>query len=157
MSAYYKIIAENRKARFDYTILEVFKVGLVLTGNEVKAVRLGRINLQDSFGRIEKGELWLYGIHITPYQTTDLSKTNPTRPRKVLLQKHELVKLSGKVAEKGLTLVPLKLYFSGNWAKVDLALAKAKKVFEKRDKIKRRESEREIERAFRGERDVRKD
>ncbi|MFA5839602.1 MAG: SsrA-binding protein SmpB [Candidatus Margulisiibacteriota bacterium] len=154
MSAYYKVIAENRKARFDYTILEVFKVGLVLTGNEVKAVRLGRVNLQDSFGRIEKGEVWLYGIHITPYQTTDISKTNPTRPRKALVQKNELVKLSGKVAEKGLTLVPLKLYFAGDWAKVDLALAKAKKVFEKRDKIKRRESEREIERAFRGERNA---
>jgi SsrA-binding protein len=154
MSGYYKNIAENRKARFDYIILEVYRVGLVLTGNEVKSIRLGHVSLQDSFGRVEKGEVWLYGIHVNPYQLSDVKKINPTRPRKALLKKHELVKLAGKVAEKGLTLVPLKLYFEGDWAKIDLALAKAKRMHEKRDKIKHREAQREIERAFRGKRDV---
>ncbi|MDI6731191.1 MAG: SsrA-binding protein SmpB [Candidatus Margulisbacteria bacterium] len=151
---YYKVIAENRKARFDYTILEVYKAGMVLTGSEVKSIRLGHVSLQDSFGRVEKSEIWLYGIHINPYQSADIKKINPTRPRKALLKKSELVKLAGKTAEKGLTLVPLKLYFDGDWAKVDLALAKAKRMFEKRDKIKHREAQREIERAFRGKRDV---
>ena len=154
MPLYHKNIADNRKARFDYSILEVFKVGVVLTGSEVKSIRLGHVNLQDSFGRVEKGEIWLYGIHVNPYQSADIKKVNPTRPRKALLKKHELVKLASKVAEKGLTLVPLKLYFEGDWAKVDLALAKAKRMHEKRDKIKHREAQREIERAFRGKRDV---
>ncbi|HVN66995.1 MAG TPA: SsrA-binding protein SmpB, partial [Candidatus Sulfotelmatobacter sp.] len=142
MATYYKVAAENRKARFEYTISEVYKAGLVLTGNEVKSLRLGRLNLQDSFGRVENGEVWLYNVHITPYSAADQRKLDPLRRRKVLLQKRELLKLVGKVAEKGLTLVPLKVYFEGNWAKVDLGLAKSKKKYEKRELLKRRTAER---------------
>lgn len=149
-SKYYKVAAENRKARFDFNILETYKAGLVLTGNEVKSIRLGRINLKDSFARAEKGEIWIYNMHISPYSSADQRKIDPLRRRKVLLQKREMVKLIGKAAEKGLTLIPLKVYFEGDWAKVDLALAKAKKKYEKREKIRRREAEREIEKAFKG-------
>jgi|SRR3989339_31175 len=149
-NTYYKVAADNRKARFDYEIIEVYKAGLVLTGNEVKSLRNGKINLQDSFGRVDRGELTLYNVHISPYSSADQRNVDPIRPRKVLLHKHELMKLVGKVAEKGLTVVPLKVYFEGNWAKVDLALARAKKKYEKRDTIRRKSAEREIERAFKG-------
>lgn len=145
---YYKVAAENRKARFDFNILEVYRAGLVLTGNEVKSIRSGRVNLKDSFGRVEKGEIWIYGMHISPYATADKRKIDPLRRRKVLLQRREVVKLSGKVAEKGLTLIPLKVYFEGNWAKIDLALAKSKKKYEKREALRRRTAQREIEEAF---------
>jgi len=144
---YFKLIADNRKARHEFTILDVYKAGLILKGSEVKSIRQGRVNLKESFGRVENEEVFIYGMHITPYQN---STENPTRPRKVLLKKREQVKLIGKVAEKGLTLVPLKLYFDGNWAKIELALAKAKKKYEKRETIKRREAQREIENAFKG-------
>ena len=147
MAKYFKVVAENRKARFDFTILEVYKAGLVLTGNEVKSIRLGQANLQDSFGRIEKGCLFIYAMHINPYGAV---QTDPRRPRQVLLTKRELLKLSGKVAEKGLTLVPLKLYFEGNWAKVDLALARAKKKYEKRETLRLRSIKKEIESAVKG-------
>lgn len=148
MTKYFKVVAENRKARFDYNILETYKAGLVLEGSEVKSIRLGRVNLKDSFGRVEKQEVWIYGMHISPYPTADKRKINPTRPRKALLKKRELLKLVGKVAEKGLTLVPLKIYFSGNWAKIELGLAKAKKKYEKREALRRKAVEREIEKAF---------
>ncbi|MBI5399431.1 SsrA-binding protein SmpB [Candidatus Saganbacteria bacterium] len=144
---YFKIVADNRKARFDYNILETYKVGLVLEGAEVKSLRLGRVNLAESFGRVENGEIMIMGMHITPYGA---SKLDPIRSRKVLLKKAELVKLLGKVAEKGLTLVPLKLFFDGNWAKLELGLAKAKKKYEKREKIRTRTAQREIEAAFKG-------
>ncbi|MFA5113440.1 MAG: SsrA-binding protein SmpB [Candidatus Margulisiibacteriota bacterium] len=150
MSKYFKVAAENRKARFDYQIIEVFKAGLILQGNEVKSIRLGNANLKDSFARADKGEIWLHNMHISPYSAADQNKIDPLRKRQLLLNKRELVKLSSKAAEKGLTLVPLKVYFDGNWAKVDLALAKAKKKYEKRDTLRRREAEREIASAFKG-------
>lgn len=150
MAKYHKVIAENRKARFDYNILESYKAGLILEGFEVKSLRLGKVNLKDSFGRVEKSEVWIYGMHISPYKTADRSQINPTRPRKALLKKRELVKLIGKVSEKGLTLVPLRIFFEGNWAKVELGLAKAKKKYEKREAIRRKEAKREIEKAFKG-------
>jgi SsrA-binding protein len=150
MAKYFKVIADNRKARFDYSILETYKAGLVLTGAEVKSIRQGRVNLKDSFGRIEGEAVWIYGMHISPYKTAGKQKLDPLRPRKILLNKRELVKLIGKVSEKGLTLVPLKLFFDGNWAKIDLGLAKAKKRYEKREAIRRRETEREIKKAFKG-------
>lgn len=150
LAKYYKVAADNRKARFDYSILETYKGGLVLQGNEVKSLRSGKVNLQDSFGRVERGEIWLYNVHITPLSTADQRQIDPVRPRKVLLAKREIVKLIGKVAEKGLTLVPLKIFFDGNWAKVELGLAKAKKKFEKRETIRRRETQREITQAFKG-------
>ncbi len=150
MPKYRKVVADNRKARFDFNILDTYKAGLVLEGSEVKSLRSGKVNLKESFGRMEKGELWIYGMHISPYKQADRSSIDPMRPRKVLLKKRELVKLTGKAAEKGLTIVPLKLFFDGNWAKIELGLAKSKRKFEKREKIRRRETQREIEKAFKG-------
>jgi len=147
-NTYYKAAAENRKARFDYTILEVYKAGIILSGHEVKSLRLGQANIRDSFGRVERGEIWLFNMHITPYLSADKNQLDPLRRRKLLLHKRELLKLIGKVAEKGLTLVPLKVYFEGNWAKVDIALAKAKRKYEKREKLRRQSAEREIESAL---------
>jgi SsrA-binding protein len=156
MEKYFKIVADNRKARFDYSILESYKAGLVLTGNEVKSLRSGKVQLADSFARAENGEIWIYNMHISPYSTADQTKIDPIRRRKVLLEKREMMKLAAKAAEKGLTVVPLKVYFEGNWAKVELGLAKAKKKYEKRDKLRRKTVEREIEKAFRGENDAHK-
>jgi len=150
MAKYFKVIAENRKARFDYNILETYKAGLILEGFEVKSVRQGKVNLKDSFGRVIKEDLWIFGMHISPYRAAGKQKIDPLRPRKVLLRKKELVKLIGKAAEKGLTLVPLKVFFEGNWAKIELGLAKAKKKYEKREKLRRKETEREIKRVFKG-------
>ncbi|MBU0671549.1 MAG: SsrA-binding protein SmpB [Candidatus Margulisbacteria bacterium] len=147
---YFKVVADNRKARFDFIILEKYKAGLILEGFEVKSIRLGKVNLKESFGRVENEEVWIYGMHINPYKSADKGKIDPVRPRKVLLKKRELVKLIGKVAEKGLTLVPLKIFFDGNWAKVELGLAKAKKKYEKRETLRTREVKREIEKAFKG-------
>jgi SsrA-binding protein len=145
---YKKILAENRKAFFDFSILDSYQAGIVLSGTEVKSIRLGRVNLKDSFGRVEKGEIWLYNMHVSPYEQGGRYNLDPTRPRKLLFKKNELKKLIGKAGEKGLTLVPLKLYLMGNWVKVDLALAKSKKLFEKREKIKKKEAAREVARAF---------
>jgi SsrA-binding protein len=150
VAKYFKVIADNRKARFDYNILETYKAGLVLEGSEVKSIRQGGANLKESFGRVDKGEVWIYGMHVSPYQTADKQKLDPIRPRKALLKKAEVLKLIGKVAEKGLTLIPLKLFFEGNWAKIEIGLAKAKKKYEKRDVIRRKEVKREIEKAFKG-------
>ncbi|MEA3494271.1 MAG: SsrA-binding protein SmpB [Candidatus Margulisiibacteriota bacterium] len=150
MAKYFKVIAENRKARFDYNIIETCKAGLILEGFEVKSVRQGKVNLKDSFGKVEKEEILIYGMHISPYKTAGKQPIDPVRPRKVLLKKRELVKLIGKVSEKGLILVPLKVFFDGNWAKIELGLGVAKKKYEKRDKLRRKETEREIERAFKG-------
>lgn len=147
---YYKVIAENRKARFDYNILETFKAGLILEGSEVKSIRLGKVNLKESFGRVEKEEVWIFGMHISPYATADKRKIDPLRPRKVLLKKRELVKLIGKAAEKGLTIVPLKIFLDGNWVKLELGLAKAKRKYEKRATLRRRETKKEIEKALKG-------
>jgi len=144
---YFKLIAENRKAFFDYHILETFKAGIELLGSEVKSLRLGRVNLKDSFARLEGGEILLYNTHISPYEKAR-SGLDPLRKRKLLLNRSEMKKLYGKVAEKGLTLVPLKLYFEGDWAKIDLAVGKAKKKFEKRTKLRKEAVEKEVEREF---------
>jgi SsrA-binding protein len=148
MPRYKKVLAENRKAFFDFTILETFQAGISLKGTEVKSIRLGKANLKDSFARVENGEIFLYNMHISPYEQGGRYNLNPTRERKLLLNKSELKKLIGRVQEKGLTLIPLKLYLMDNWVKVDLALAKSKKEYEKRDKLKKKESDREVERAF---------
>lgn len=148
MPRYKKILSENRKAFFDYSIIESYQAGIALKGTEVKSIRMGKANLNDSFARVEKGEIWLYNMHISPYEQGGRYNLNPIRERKLLLNKNEMKKLIGRVQEKGLTLVPLKLYLMGNWVKVDLALAKSKKLFEKRDKIRKRETEREMARAL---------
>lgn len=144
-----KIIAENRKAYHDYHILEKYEAGIALKGTEVKSIRLGRVNLRDSFARIENGELWLYNMHISPYEQGNRFNHEPKRPRKLLMHKREIMRLFGKTREKGLTLVPLKLYFKGNYAKIELGLAKGKKIYDKREEMAKRDAAREIEKALR--------
>ncbi|KAF0134719.1 MAG: SsrA-binding protein [Candidatus Saganbacteria bacterium] len=146
MPKYYKLIADNRKAFFDYHIYDKYKAGIALSGSEVKSLRLGRVNLNDSFGRVENGELFLYNMHITPYAKSRSTEEDAARNRKLLLKSGELRKLIGKSAEKGMTIVPIKLYFDGDWAKVDIALAKAKRKYEKRESIRKRETDREVKR-----------
>ena len=138
-----KNIAENRKAFHDFHILETFEAGIVLVGTEVKAIREGSANLRDSFARVEDGEIWLYNVHINPYTHRGYSSHEPTRKRKLLLHRREIRKLIGKVVEKGLTLVPTRLYFQNGHVKVGLALAKGKQAHDKRETIKRREADRE--------------
>ncbi len=138
-----KNIAENRKAFHDFHILETFEAGIVLVGTEVKAIREGSANLRDSFARLEDGQVWLYNVHINPYTHRGYSSHEPTRKRKLLLHRREIRKLIGKVVEKGLTLVPTRLYFQNGHVKVALALAKGKQAHDKRETIKRREADRE--------------
>ena len=138
-----KNIAENRKAFHDYHILETFEAGIVLVGTEVKAIREGSANLRDSFARVEDGEVWLYNVHINPYSHRGYADHEPTRRRKLLLHRQEIRKLIGKTVEKGLTLVPMRLYFKSGHVKVALALARGKQAHDKRETIKRREADRE--------------
>ena len=144
-----KTICVNRRARHDYTIEEAYEAGLVLTGGEVKSLREGRANLKDSYGRIDKGEAFLLNAHISTYGPAHYFNTDPTRTRKLLLHKKEIMRLMGKVREQGLTLVPLRLYFKNGCAKVELALAKGKKLYDKRAAIREREVKRDIARAMR--------
>lgn len=145
-----RIVARNRKALHEYHVLETFEAGLVLTGPEVKSVRAGRVNLADSFARVENGEVWFYGVHISPYDPASRWNADPTRRRKLLLHRREIRRLIGAVNEKGLTLVPLDLYFRRGYAKVTLALARGKKLHDKREALKERAVRREMEREFRG-------
>ena len=141
-----KIIAENRKARHDYHIEDQYEVGMVLKGTEVKSLRRGRANLKDSYARIKDGEIFVYQLHISPYTFAHYDNHDPLRPRKLLLHKREIKRLFGKVNEKGLTLIPLKLYFQNGKAKMSLALASGKRQYDKREAIRRREGQREMER-----------
>ncbi|MBX7149134.1 SsrA-binding protein SmpB [bacterium] len=143
-----KIITENRKARFNYQILENFEAGLVLTGSEVKSIKNGEVNLGDAYGSIRNGEIFLLQAHVNPYKQAVYTNHEPLRPRKLLLHKREIQKLIGQVSEKGLTLIPLKLYLKEGKIKVDLGVAKAKNTVDKRDTIQKRESDREIRRAL---------
>jgi SsrA-binding protein len=138
-----KNIAENRKAFHDYHIVESFEAGIVLVGTEVKAIREGSANLRDSFARVEDGEIWVYNIHINPYSHRGYADHEPTRRRKLLLHRSEIRKLIGKTVEKGMTLVPTRLYFDHGHVKVTLALARGKQAHDKRETIKRREADRE--------------
>ncbi len=138
-----KIVAENRKAFHDFHILETFETGMVLVGTEVKSIREGNVNLRDSFARVESGEVWIYNVHINPYSHRGYSNHEPTRRRKLLLRKAEIRKLIGKTVEKGLTLVPTRMYFRNGYVKVALSLAKGKKAHDKRETVKRREADRE--------------
>lgn len=142
------VVATNRKAWHDYHILETLEAGLVLVGTEVKSLREGRANLKDSFARIKKGEAYLFNAHISPYHMAGPANHDPTRTRKLLLHRQEINRLTGRVAEKGLTLIPLKLYFKRGKAKVELALAKGKKLYDKRETLKARAHEREMAMAF---------
>jgi SsrA-binding protein len=142
-------IAENRKAYHEYFVVERIETGIALTGTEIKSIRGGNLNLKDSFARVEKGEIFLYNLHISPYSHGNRFNHDPLRTRKLLLNKREIMKLFGKTQEKGIALVPLKMYWSGDWAKVELGLVKGKKEYDKRDAIKERDSKREIDRAMR--------
>jgi len=143
-----KIVAQNRKAFHDYTIEESIEAGMVLTGTEVKSLRDGKANLKDSYVLIKDGEAMLLNCHISPYSHGNIMNHEPLRTRKLLLHKKEIVKLQGKAAQKGYSLIPLKIYFKGSHAKVEIGLARGKKQYEKRETIKKKEADREIERAM---------
>ncbi|HJZ71757.1 MAG TPA: SsrA-binding protein SmpB [Vicinamibacterales bacterium] len=145
-------IAENRKAFHDFHILDTFEAGLVLLGTEVKAIREGRVNLRDSYARVENGEVFLYNVNISPYSHRGYADHAPLRQRKLLLHRDEIRKLIGKTVEKGMTLVPTRLYFKNGRVKVAVALAKGKKEYDKRETIKRRETDRETRAAVKSRR-----
>lgn len=143
-----KVIADNRKALHDYHVLDTWEAGVALLGTEVKSIREGRVNLRDSFARIDRGEVWLMNVHIGPYSHTDYLRHDERRQRKLLLHRHEILKLTGQVAEKGLTLVPLRMYLKSGRVKVALALVKGKQAHDKRETIRRREVDRETRAAI---------
>lgn len=139
---------QNRKAHHDYFILESMEAGIALVGCEVKSIRNGKANLQDSFGRVENEEIFLYGMHISPYEQGNRYNPEPTRVRKILLNRSEIKKLASRVQEKGLSLVPIKLYFKSGKVKIQLAIAKGKTTVDKRHKLKEKEANRDIQRAL---------
>jgi SsrA-binding protein len=138
-----RLVAENRKALHDYHILETFEAGVVLQGTEVKSIREGRVNLRDSFARVEDGEVFIYNVHISPYTHRGYADHEPTRRRKLLLNRQEIRKLIGKTVERGMTLVPLRLYFKNGRVKIAVSLAKGKQAHDKREAIRKREVDRE--------------
>lgn len=142
-----RVVASNRKARHEYEILDTMEAGLVLKGPEVKSIRDGKVAFQDAFARIDGGEVWLHSFHISPYEQANRFNPDPLRPRKLLLRKDEIRRLVGKVEEKGLTLIPLDLYFRRGVAKMTLAVARGRKLHDKREKLKRQTQEREAQRA----------
>jgi SsrA-binding protein len=143
-----KVVCQNKKALHDYFVEEVFEAGIALSGTEVKSLREGRANLMDSYVLVKGGEAFLLNCHIAPYSHGNISNHEPLRTRKLLLKRAELRRLGGKAAEKGYTLVPLKIYFKGPYAKVEVGLARGKRLFEKREAIKEREAKREIHAAL---------
>ena len=144
-----KIAAENRKARHDYHIHETYEAGIVLTGTEVKSLRAGKANLKDSYGKVENTEVFLNNLHISPYEQGNRFNHEPLRKRKLLMHRGEINKLIGKVKEKGFALVPLKIYFTHGLAKVEIAVATGKKLYDKRDDMAERDAKRDMDRAFR--------
>lgn len=145
----FKVVASNRKARHDYEILEVVEAGLVLVGSEVKSLRDGKINIKDSFAAIERNEAWLYGMYVGPHAFSREGGHDTERTRKLLLKRREIDRLAAKIAEKGLTLIPLRLYFKDGTVKIELGLARGKRSFDKRQTVREREEKREMERSFR--------
>ena len=143
-----RTITVNRKAYHDYHILDRFEAGIVLKGSEIKSIRAGRVNFRDAYAKPENGELWLHNTHIASYDAASYNTHEPTRPRKLLLHREEIDNLAGTVTQRGLTLVPLKLYIKHGIAKVELGVAKGKKIYDKREVIARREVEREMDRAL---------
>lgn len=141
-----KVIVTNRKARYDYEIIDNIEAGLVLLGSETKSLREGKANISDAYARIKKGEVWIIGMHISPYKQAAFQNHDPLRERKLLLNKKEIKKIFRRVEEKGVTLVPLKLYFKNNWAKVDLGVARGKRKYDKKEAISRRDAERDLQR-----------
>lgn len=146
----FRVMANNRKARHNYHIEETIEAGIALTGTEVKSVRSGRVNLADAYAMVERGEVWLYNMHIAPYDHGNRWNHEPTRRRKLLLHRNQIDYLAGKVRQQGYTLVPLQVYLKGPWIKVELGIARGKKLYDKRRDIAQREAERRIQRALRG-------
>ncbi len=144
-----RTVATNRRARHEYEILETVEAGLVLRGTEVKSLRQGQVNFKDAYATIRQGEAWLLGCHISPYSHGTDANHDPERDRKLLLHRREIARLSGKVAERGLTLVPLRIYFKGGRAKLELGLARGRKLHDKRSVLREREARREMDRAVR--------
>ncbi len=148
MSTYNRVFAENRQARFNYEILETFEAGIELLGTEVKSIKTGQANLRDAFALIRNGQVLLLNAYVAPHKTTSaIFNHEPTRTRRLLLHKQEIRKLIGKVQQKGLTMVPLKLYLKNGWIKVDVALVRNKKLYDKREDVKKRDDKREMDRA----------
>jgi SsrA-binding protein len=144
-----KIITVNRRARFDYEISDLYEAGLALQGTEVKSLRQGHVSLKDAYGDVQNGEVYLMNAYIDPYEQGNRNNHEPERPRKLLLHKQEMRRLIGKIQERGLTLIPTRMYFAGGKAKVEIGLAKGKKNYDKRHELKRRTAERDVERALR--------
>ena len=143
-----KLIANNKKAYHDYFILDTYEAGIALAGTEVKSLRMGKCSIKESFVRIENGEVFIYGMHISPYEKGNIFNKDPLRVRKLLLHRYEINKLMGKIREKGYTMVPLKVYFSGSLVKVEMGLARGKKLYDKRQDIAKKDMRREAERDF---------
>ena len=143
-----KLIANNKKAYHDYFIEEKYEAGLVLHGTEVKSLRQGKCSIKESFIRIENGEMFIYGMHISPYEKGNIFNKDPLRPKKLLLHKREIMKLLGKIKEKGYTLVPLQVYFTSGRAKMEVGLARGKKLYDKREDIAKKDQRREAEKEF---------
>ena len=143
-----KLIANNKKAYHDYFILDTYEAGIALHGTEVKSLRMGKCSIKESFIRIENGEVFVYGMHVSPYEKGNIFNKDPMRVKKLLLHKSEINKLLGKIKEKGMSLVPLKVYFKGSLVKVEIGLAKGKKLYDKRDDIAKKDQQREAQRDF---------
>lgn len=143
-----KMIANNKKAYHDYFILDTYEAGIVLHGTEVKSLRMGKCSIKESFIRIENGEVFIYGMHISPYEKGNIFNKDPLRVRKLLLHKSEINKLAGQIKMKGYTLMPLKVYFKGSLVKVEIGLARGKKLYDKRQDIAKKDAKREVERDF---------
>ncbi|MDD6009921.1 MAG: SsrA-binding protein SmpB [Lachnospiraceae bacterium] len=148
MSEAVKLVANNKKAYHDYFIDEKYEAGLVLHGTEVKSLRMGKCSIKEAWVRIQDGEVWVYGMHISPYEKGNIFNKDPLRPRKLLMHKAEIGKLLGKVKEKGITLVPLQVYFKNGRAKLEIGLARGKKLYDKREELAKRDMRREAEREF---------
>jgi SsrA-binding protein len=142
-----RVVARNRKARHEFDVLETLEAGMELKGPEVKSLRAGHVAFQDAFARVEKGQVWLHNLHISPYEQANRFNVDPMRARRLLLHRNEIRRLIGKVEEKGLTLVPLEIYFSRGYAKMTLAVARGRKLHDKREELKRRQQDREARRA----------
>ena len=143
-----RLIANNKKAYHDYFIEDTYEAGIELFGTEVKSMRMGKCSIQESFVQIDKGEVFVYGMHVSPYEKGNIFNKDPLRTRKLLLHQYEIRKIAGKIAEKGYTLVPLKVYFKGSLVKVEIGIAKGKKLYDKRETIAKKDQRREAEREF---------
>lgn len=143
-----RVVARNRKARHEYEVLDTYEAGVELRGPEVKSLRAGEVSFRDAFARVEKGEVWLHNLHISPYEQANRFNVDPVRPRRLLLNKKEIRQLVVKTEEKGLTLIPLEIYFTRGYAKIALAVARGRKLHDKREELKRRQQDREARRAM---------